>query len=179
MKHIQLFSFLVLILLSSCQQKGNSAKEINAADSFMPMQIGNRWSMADHSYTEIQDTLRIDDKLYYKFYSLVGGDAVDIKYLRIDENNQLLESYPDSPKTIYTHAKFDANVKDEFYTLGDKSENDYKVTLIEKTDTKRTFEFDPVYSPILKGNTHRVSYVKGIGLDEAWKTIKIDGKEIR
>lgn len=177
MKRIHLFSFLLLIVISSCQQKNNT--QALAADSFMPMQIGNRWMMGDHSYTEIQDTLRIDDKLYYKFYSLIGGDAVDVKYMRLNDQNELLEAYPDDPKMIYTHAKFNANVNDEFYTLGDKSVNDYKVKLVEKTDAKRTYEFDPVYSPNLKGNTHKISYIKGTGLDEAWKSVKIDGKVIK
>jgi hypothetical protein len=179
MKNAQLLSFLIMILFASCQQKVVTTKEIGAADSFMPMQIGNSWRMGDHSYTEIQDTMRIDNKLYYKFYSLVGGDATDVKYMRIDENNDLLEAYPDQPKLIYTHAKFNAKVNDEFYTIGDKSQNDYKVKVVEKTDKKMTFEFDMVYHPNLKGSTHKVSYIKGSGLDENWKSIKIDGKVIK
>lgn len=179
MKNIPLLSFFILIIFSSCQPKVMTTKELTAAESFMPMQIGNSWKMGDHTYTEIQDTLRIDNKLYYKFYSLVGGDATDIKYLRMDENNELLESYPDQPKKVYTHAKFNAKVNDEFYTLGDKSQNDYKVKVTEKTDKKMTFEFDMVYHPNLKGNTHKVSYIKGSGLDEDWKSIKIDGKVIK
>lgn len=179
MKNAHLLSFLIMILFASCQQKVVTTKEIAAADSFMPMQIGNSWRMGDHSYTEIQDTMRIDSKLYYKFYSLVGGDATEVKYMRIDENNDLLEAYPDQPKLIYTHAKFNAKVNDEFYTIGDKSQNDYKVKVVEKTDKKMTFEFDMVYHPNLKGSTHKVSYIKGSGLDEDWKSIKIDGKVIK
>lgn len=179
MKTIQLFSFFILLIFSSCQP-GVTTTKLSATDgSFMPMKIGNSWKMGAHSYTEIQDTLRIGNKLYYKFYSLVGGDATDVKYLRLDENNELLESYPDQPGKIYTHAKFNAKVNDEFYTLGDKSVNDYKVKVTEKTGNKMTFEFEMVYHPNLKGSTHKVSYIKGIGLDENWKNITIDGKVVK
>lgn len=179
MKTIQLLSFFLLLAFSSCQQKAMIAKEPLASDSFMPMQIGNSWKMGDHSYTEIQDTLSINKKLYYKFYSLVGGDAIDTKYLRVNENNELLEAYPDQPNKIYTHAKFNAKLNEEFYTLGDQSVNDYKVKVTEKTDRRMTFEFDMVYHPNLKGSTHKVSYIKGLGLDENWKSITIDGKVIK
>lgn len=175
MKRIHLFFLLVLIVAASCKKK-NPAEELPPADSFMPMQIGNIWKMADHTYTEIQGTEMIDHKLYYKFYSKVGNDVINVQYLRLDKNNQLLESYPNDPKAVYTHAKFNANLNDVFYTIGDKSVNDSKVKLVEKTATQRTFEFDPVYG---KGNPYRVSYVKGIGLDQDWKIIEINGQKIR
>lgn len=179
MKTIQLLSFLIFITLSSCQPKLSTKEIADATDSFMPMQIGNSWKMAEHTYTLIQDTLRIDKKLYYKFYSLIGGDAVDVKYLRLDENNQLLEAYPDQPGKIYTHAKFDLKVNEEFYTLGDGSENDYKVKVSEKTPEKITFEFSMLNHPKLKESPHKVSYIKGLGLDEKWKSIVLGGKVIK
>ncbi len=179
MKTHSLMYLLIILVIPSCKVKKTAAPPVAATDSFMPMQIGNRWSHGAHSYTEIRDTVRIDKKLYYKFYSLIGGDAVSTKYLRIDENNQLLEAFPDQPGMIYLHAKFNASVNDEFYTLNDKSTNDYKVKLVEKTADKRTFEFDMVNQPNLKGDTHKVSYLKGIGLDDDWENIKIDGKVIK
>ncbi|QNK61590.1 hypothetical protein H7F33_13610 [Pedobacter sp. PAMC26386] len=159
--------------------KKSIIKQTAASDSFMPMQIGNKWSHGAHSYTEIQDTVRINKKLYYKFYSLVGGDATSTKYLRIDEKNQLLEAFPDQPGMTYVHAQFNANVNDKFYTLNDKSTNDYEVKLVEKTGDRRTFEFDMVNHPNLKGSTFKVSYLKGVGLDDGWQNIKIDGKIIK
>lgn len=179
MKPIQLLSFFILTTLASCQPKLATKEKSDAADSFMPMQIGNSWKMAEHTYTEIPDTLRIDNKLYYKFYSLIGGDAVDIKYLRLDENNQLLEAYPDQPGKIYTHAKFNLKVNDEFYTLGDGSVNDYKVKVTEKTPEKVTFEFSMQNHPNLKGSSHKVSYIKGLGLNEKWKSIILGGKVVK
>lgn len=179
MKNIQRLSLLVMVIISSCQQKAASTKEIPAKDSFLPMQIGNKWSNDAQNYTEIQDTLRIDKNLYYKFYSLIGGDATAIKYLRIDENNQLLEAFPNDPGHVYLHAKFNANVNDVFYTLNDKTENDYQVKLIEKTDDKRTFELDMVYHPNLKGDKQRITYIKGLGQDDNWKNIRINGVEVR
>lgn len=179
MKTSYLMYLLIILAIPSCKMKKAAVQHVAAADSFMPMQIGNRWAHSASSYTEIKDTVRIDKKLYYKFYSLVGGDATDIKYLRIDEQNQLLESYPDQPGVVYTHAKFNANVNDVFFTLNDKSTNDYQVKLVEKTADRRTFEFDMANQPNLKGSTHRVSYLKGVGLDDGWKNIKVNGKIIK
>ncbi|MBB6272360.1 hypothetical protein HDF26_002817 [Pedobacter cryoconitis] len=179
MKTSYLMYLIVILTIPACKMKKTAMQPLAAADSFMPMQIGNKWSHGAHSYTEIQDTVRIGKQLYYKFYSLVGGDASDTKYLRIDENNQLLESYPDQPNVVYVHAKFNASLNDVFFTLNDKSTNDYQVKLVKKTPDRRTFEFDMVYHPNLKGSTHQVSYVKGIGLDDGWTSIKINGKIIK
>ena len=178
MKSIHLILLVAVVISSSCQQKLTKTKGLNS-DSFMPMQIGNSWKMGDQNYTEIQDTVRIGNKTYFKFYSLVGGDAVDIKYLRIDENNALLEAYPDQPGKIYTHAKFNSKINDEFFTLGDQSENDYKVKVTEKSENRMTFEFDMVHHPKLKGSTHQVTYIKGKGLDEKWQNITINNEIIK
>ncbi|MNL06390.1 hypothetical protein D3C87_1270240 [compost metagenome] len=151
----------------------------DATNSFLPLQIGNYWKIDAQNYTEIQDTIRIDGKLYYKFYSLVGGDAVSTAYLRIDENGKLKESWPDATDKEYTRAQFNSNVGDSFYTLNDTTTNDYKVTVVEKTDEKITFSFDMVNHDNLKGKPHQVTYIKGIGLDDNWKSIKIDGKIIK
>lgn len=179
MKTSSLMYLLIVLVIPSCKMKKTALQPVSAMDSFMPMQIGNKWSHGANSYTEIQDTVRIGKQLYYKFYSLVGGDATDTKYLRTDEKNQLVESYPDQPGVVYVHAKFNANVNDVFFTLNDKSTNDYQVKLIEKTADKRTFEFDMVNHPNLKGSKHKVSYLKGIGLDDNWTSIKINGKIIK
>lgn len=149
------------------------------SQSFLPMQIGNYWKIDAQNFTEIQDTMRIDGKLYYKFYSLIGGDAVTTAYLRIDENNQLKESWPEATGKEYTRAKFNSKVGDSFFTLNDQTTNDYKVTVVEKTDEKLTFSFDMVYHENMKGQPHQASYIKGIGLEDNWKSIKIDGKIIK
>ena len=168
---------IVLAALSSCMNNNKSATP-SAEESFLPMQIGNLWKMGDQNYTTIQDTLKIDGELYFKFYSLVGGDAVDVKYLRINGANELLEAYLDQPKKTYTHARFNDKVGDEFFTLGDHSTNDYKVKVIEKTAERMTFEFEMVYQKNLKGSKHTISYVKGTGFDGDWKQLIINGKNI-
>ena len=170
---------LVILAFSSCKVKKQGTPQIAAADSFLPMQIGNRWAHGTHTYTEIRDTVRINKQLYYKFYSLIGGDATSTKYMRIDENNQLLEAFPDQPGMIYLHAKFNAPLNDVFNTLNDKSTNDYQVKLVEKTADTRTFEFDMVNQSNLKGSTFKVSYIKGQGLDDGWDSIRINGKVIK
>lgn len=176
MKRNILQLLLLPLLLASC--KTPQVKN-NDNQSFLPMQIGNYWKMDAQNYTEIQDTMRIDGKLYYKFYSLIGGDAVSTTYLRIDENNQLLESWPESKSKEYVRAKFNSNTGDSFFTLSDHSANDYKVTVTEKSDDKITFSFDMIYHENLGGSPHTVTYLKGLGLQDDWKSIKIDGKIVK
>lgn len=166
------------ILLVSCAIKIKNSSE-NTSESFMPMQIGNYWKVDAQNYTEIKDTLRIDGNLYYKFYSLVGGDAVSEVFLRIDENKQLVESWPSSEGKEYVRAQFGGKLNDSFFTLNDKSVNDYKVTIVEKSDRKMTFSFDMIYHENLKGQPHLETYIKGQGLDGSWNEIKIDGKIIK
>ncbi|MFD2585092.1 hypothetical protein ACFSR6_21520 [Pedobacter vanadiisoli] len=174
MKKISTSLILVLagLFMLSCQK---NKKQNLSADSFLPMQIGNLWYMNDQSYTEIKDTVRINKKLFYKFYSLVGGDAGSVFYLRIDEQNRLVESYPDSPDKIYIRADFNAKIGDKFFTTGAKDENDNEVTVVQKSDNEITFSFDPVYHPNLKGHPYEVKYIKGKGWAEKYQKIKIDG----
>ena len=166
-----------LLIVSCTMQDKNQNK--NASESFMPMQIGNYWKVDAQNYTEIKDTLGIDGKLYYEFYSLVGGDAVSKVFLRIDENKQLVESWPSSEGKIYVRAQFDGKLNDNFFTLNDKPTNDYKVTIVEKSDRKMTFSFDMIYHDNLKGQPHQETYIKGQGFDGNWNEIKIDGKIIK
>ena len=179
MKLSALSLLFLSLLFIACKKDGNEDPKLNASDSFLPMQIGNYWRMNAENYTEIQDTVRISKKLYYKFYSLVGGDAIAVSYLRIDKDNQLWESWPSSDGKEYLRAKFNANVNDTFFTLNDQTVNDYKVKMIQKTDDKRSFEFDMVYHPNLAGHPHTVTYIKGLGFPGAWNGLKIDGKVIK
>ena len=117
----------------------------------------------------------INKKLYYKFYSLIGGDATSTTYLRIDEQNRLVESYPDDPSKIYVHADFNAKLGDKFFTTGSKDDNDNEVTVVQKSDTEMTFSFDAIYHPNLKGHPHEVKYFKGRGWTEGYKKVKING----
>jgi len=163
---------LISLAILSCQEN----RALNrAADSFLPMQIGNLWYMNAQSYTEIRDTVRINKELFYKFYSLVGGDAVNIVYLRIDGQNKLIEGYPDSPLKTYTRADFNAKIGDKFFTTGEKDENDNEVTVVQKSDAEMTFSFDPVYHPNLKGHPSEVKYIRSKGWAEKYQKIKIDG----
>ncbi|MFF5382278.1 hypothetical protein [Pedobacter suwonensis] len=165
------YIFISLIILS-CQT--NKEQQL-AADSYLPMQIGNLWYMNAQSYTEIQDTVRINNKLFYKFYSLVGGDAVSTVYLRIDEHNRLIEGYPYSPLKTYTRADFSAKKGDKFFTTGEKDENDNEVTVVQKSDQEITFSFDPIYHPNLKGHPTQVKYIKGKGWADQYQKLKING----
>lgn len=167
-----LILILVILVILSCHKK---KVENAAADSFLPMQIGNLWYMNAQSYTEIKDTVRINKKLFYQFYSLVGGDASSTIYMRIDERNRLVEGYPNSPAKTYIHADFNAKIGEKFFTTGEKDENDNEVTVVQKSDQEMTFSFDPIYHPNLKGHPSEIKYIKGKGLAEKYQKIKIDG----
>lgn len=146
------------------------------AGSFLPMHIGNFWMLGTNSYIKITDTARINNKLYYQFSCLTGGDAFSTKYLRIDENNQLWESYPSQPGKEYLHAKFNAGQNEVFYTLNDQSWNDYKVVMSGKTDSTREFSFDMVYHPNMKGGISIRKYRRGYGwCDDTWDSVRING----
>lgn len=176
MKYFTIMAVIAAFTLSSCEEDLNQLQKETGSESFMPLHIGNYWRMNDLSYTEVQDTVRIGGELYYKLFSLVGGDAVMEEYLRIDANENLISSSPEHPDRQYIKAKFNANVADTFQTLGDETVNDYKVTVVEKTDSKMTFSFDMIYHPNFKGRPHTVTYLKGLGLDDSWKEIRINGK---
>lgn len=165
----------LLMLFSSCKKDGNQADDAN---SFLPMQVGNYWGTANrqNSYTEIQETVEINGKTYYKFYSLVGGDAISIVYLRIDEQNRLVESYPNYPSEIYVRADFNAKVGDVFYTLDDQTVNDYKVVVRSKTKNEMSFDYDMVYHPNLKGQIRTDTYIRGRGWSSNFEKIIINGK---
>lgn len=179
MKPSILKALILPLFLTACTMQSKKDSNAQASTSFLPMQIGNYWKNDAQNYTEIQDTTRIDGKLYYKFYSLVGGDAVSTTYLRIDKDNQLLESWPSAEGKEYLRAKFNGNVNDTFFTLNDKTVNDNKVTLTEKSDKKITFSYDMVYQPNLKGHPNTVSYIKGQGFEGNWKGLKINGVIIK
>jgi len=169
--------FLPLFFAACTTSSKNT--NVEAPKSFLPMQIGNYWKNDPQNYTEILDTVKINGETYYKFYSLVGGDAISISYLRIDKENQLWESSPSEPNFKYLKARFNGKVNDTFFTLNDKSVNDNKVTIIEKTDKKMTFSYDMVHHPNLKGQPNAVSYIKGQGFEGNWKGLKINGVIIK
>lgn len=179
MKKAILQSLLFPLSFVACTLHNKKNNDYDASQSFLPMQIGNYWKVDAQNYTEIQDTLRIDGKLYFKFYSLIGGDAVSTTYLRIDKDNQLLESWPSAAGKEYLRAQFNGKVNDTFFTLNDKTVNDNKVTIIAKSDKKMTFSYDTVYHPNLKGHPNTISYLKGQGLEDNWNTIKINGVIIK
>lgn len=173
MKVRLILAVLLAGFVASCDKIENPIKK-TASDSFMPLQIGNYWRMNEQNYTEIRDTVRIKGDLYYKFFSLVGGDVFNEQYFRINANQDLIESSLRYPDYKFIKAKFNAKVGDTFQALGDQSYNDYKITVIEKSDTKMTFSYDMIYHPNLQGHPHTLTFIKGFGWNDSWKTIRIN-----
>lgn len=166
--------FLTLLFLVSCSSD-DDVTEPQA--SFLPMSIGNYWKHDFDTFTEITDTLRIQGNLYYKF----DGQDYDYgwtRYLRIDENAQLIESHPLTPDKQYIIAKFNAEVGTEWWT-DQNGQYPKKRTLVIKNDDRRViyqqsyrnWDIDP--SPRLIGYSV-TEYFAGIG----WKSpeVSIDGE---
>jgi hypothetical protein len=162
---------LLFLAFTSCKK----SDPISPSESFLPLQIGNYWRMDAETYIEITGTVQLNGKQFYKTFSLTGGDVLGELCYRIDEHQNLIESHERHPDYNFIVAKFNAKVGDSFQALGDKSVNDYKITVVEKTPTKMSFSYDMIYHPNLKGHPHVRSFVKGIGWD-GWKIVKIGEK---
>lgn len=183
MKCRHVLSLALIVFVVACKKTNNignneliaAGKPITTSTSFFPLQIGNYWYIDANDYTEIQDTLRIQGKLYYKFYSLVGGDAGSTNYLRLDENLQVVEAYPAYPNFYYIHAKFNANVNDTFYPIGNGSVNDHLMKVAYKSGYKMVFLVDVYNNNFASAQSFSDTYLKGIGLDDKYTRIKIDG----
>jgi hypothetical protein len=170
---ITLFLTIFILCLTSCE-KDDDQESNYAIGLYLPMKLGNYWKINNSNYKEIIDTVRINGDLFYKFYELTGGDAFTNRYLRIDENGNLIEKYPKYPETTYTHAKFNSKVGEKFWTLGDRSVNDCLVVNTYKKEGIIKFEFDPVNHSKLKGSKNIESYKIGLGFVGNWKEVKID-----
>ncbi len=169
--YLKLFSFGIIIFLVSCNQSDDNT--INPTNSsYLPMKIGNYWKTNDNNITRITDTVRIQGNLYYEFNSLIGGDVISKQYLRIDENQNLIESFPENPNISYIQAKFNEPVGSTFWTINDQSVNDFKVSVLNKEESTITFEFERIYHTTAN-DKHTVSYRKGLGWNN-YKEIKID-----
>lgn len=171
-KYLKITSLGIFIFLLNCFEPYDNNIANPSNDSFLPMTIGNYWKNNEENFTKIIDTLRIQGDLYYKFYSLIGGDGINTQYLRIDDNLNLIETYPDNPDSKYIHAKFNAQLGSTFWTMDNQSVNDFKAKMIEKEESSRAFEFQRVYHPDAK-DKHIVKYIKGRGWG-GFKEIKID-----
>lgn len=176
MKYSLIFIIPAVFLISSCKKKDPEKPVETASQSFLPLQIGNYWQTNEENYIKIVDTVRISGELFYKASYLTGGDVFGDLYYRIDENQNLIEGSIKNPGYRYIVAKFSAGAGDSFQTLGDQSNNDYKVTVIEKTDTKMSFSYNMIYNPYLKDHPHIRSFIKGLGWADNWKHVKIDDR---
>jgi len=159
---------ILLILLISpfgCEIDEDQVTNEFLSDSFYPMNIGNYWKVNKDNYTEIVDTISIEGDLFYEFNTLIGGKDRYKKYLRIDENNNLIGKHPDDTTgKVTTYAQFNSSTGDTFYTRNDTSVSDCQVVVIYKTDDTIKFEFDRIYHPDLKGSKFIRAYKKGFGL---------------
>ena len=178
LKNSLLLLFFVSTIFLSCK-KDLGVIQPKPVDSFLPMQVGNLWYANKENYTEIQDSTLINGKLFYKFFSLIGGDGISISYLRIDEQGKLIASDPKYPDLRFIRADFNAKVGDVFFTMGSGTDTDQQVTVTEKTDSEMRFSFDSIYHPNLKGHPFVVSYIKGQGFPGTWTKLRINGVQIK
>jgi hypothetical protein len=171
--------FVITTLLSFTGCEDNEiVKSIDSyqyhSDSFFPMAIGNYWRANDQNYTEITNAILIQGVLYYEVHSIIGGDVSLTEYLRIDNENNLIMSYPNASSN-YVRAKFNSSIGDTFFTLNDSSWNDLKVTTISKSEDTMEFEYQMVYHPNLSASKSSMIYKKGLGPVAKWREVRIDG----
>jgi hypothetical protein len=141
------------------------------------MSIGNYWKHDDENFTEITDTLRIQGDLYFKFESIIGGDGYSQHYLRITDNQNLIEVNPDVPDFKIIVAKFSIPLNDIFWSLNNQSTNDQKITLIKKEDNLRTYEcLNFSFPDVIKYYT---SYTRGLGWNHYPGILEINYKQIK
>ena len=158
----------ILAELTPTQEDATPADSTLA--SFLPMHVGNRWEVNEQNYTEIQDTLRINEELFYYFFALVGGDMVVRQYLRIDEEDRLIERFPDDPDFRYLHADFRAAVGDTFSTIGDDSRNNFIVAVTIKTDSTMTFNYQNKQDDYVR---FQRTFVRGLGYQEDYQVVEL------
>jgi len=170
-----LFVFCCILAGYGCKKENPLVSKTPSVDSFLPMQVGNLWYSNKENYTEIKDSVLIGGQLFYKFFSLIGGDATATSYMRIDERGRLIVSDPNKPSFIAVRADFNAKVGDKFFTIGDGTDIDNEVTMVQKSDSEITFSFDAIYHPNLKGHPYQVKYIKGQGFPGNWAKLKING----
>jgi len=179
MKYKFLIFGTLIVLLNACKKSaivnpGDKVIPITTSTSFYPMQIGNYWKTDAQNYMEIQDTVRINGKLYYKFHYATGGDVIGLEYLRIDENQYLVEANPNDTSLNY-QANFGANVNDTFHSLNIQNINNHLIKVTYKSATKMTFQIDVFNNNFASAQTIANTYYKGIGPDGNYTTIKING----
>lgn len=169
---------IIIGLINSCylhcsksRKVNNHNFPINTQNEYLPLQIGNYWKIDDNNYRKIIDTVYIENKKYYKFSIITGGDVESIRYLRINKSNMLLEAFPNKPGYIYTEAQFNKQKGEIFFTSHDTCVNNKKVTVINKNNSIIRFRYD-LLAP--NNGSYTVTYKKGIGWCDNYKQIKIN-----
>lgn len=174
---ISLILFILLISPIGCTKDEDGDTNDFNSDSFYPMSIGNYWKMNDENFTKIVDTLRIQGNLFYKFYSLIGGDMTGTEYFRIDDENNLIGGSISNPEHKSTHAKFNSSVEDTFYLLNDILLSPYRIVMTFKNDDTIKFEWETINHPNLHSKFTK-TYKRGFGLVGNWKEVCINNKVI-
>ena len=173
MKYLTIIFFcLITFAVIGCRKDDATIIDVDSDNSYLPMQVGNYWRINDENYIIITGTKMIDKELFYEFSSRVGGDAFGKRYYRIDENNNLIEKYPDHPGESYTHAKFNMGMNESFWTTGKKDVNDLNVRILKKDGDQITFEYTWEYHINLKGSKTTRTFQKGLGY-LGYKEVKI------
>jgi len=173
---ISVILFILLMCPVACT-KNDDADTNNISGSFYRMSIGNYWKINEANYTKIVDTVKIGSNLFYKFYSLIGGDGIAIEYLRIDEENNLIGGLPDDPQWKSLHAKFNSIVGDTFYRLNDPLLSDYRIVTTFKNNDTIKFEWERINHPYMHNKSTK-AYKRGFGLLGNWKEVNINNELI-
>lgn len=170
MKHniLIVLALLFIVSFSSCESDNEESSEEN----WMPLEIGNYWKKGEYVRSEVVDTVRIDGDLFYKIDMRLSLDELGTMYLRIDENQNLIEKFPNNLGYQSLRAKFDIELGDTFYQNDNNPGSDFLGTLMERTDSIMTFRFQRVNHPTLT-DEHTDVYINGLGWWYDWDEVKI------
>ncbi|UKJ06513.1 hypothetical protein [Solitalea lacus] len=176
MKKLIYTAFIVLFAIAgvACKKKDSPAPAIDKNLGFFPLQVGNYWRINSDNYAEIKEKKILNGKEYFHYQALVGGDAFDNAYYRID-GNKLIQGYnfyTDVPEVLI--ADFNEALDEVFYATTILSNpNNIKITVIEKSEDTMKFKYEESVSG--KPNIYFRTFRKGVGLDEKYDEIKING----
>jgi hypothetical protein len=178
--------FLFIYSFSGCQ---SDLTEPGYNESYMPMNIGNKWYYSSFTHStqpdpnnitetwEVIGTKNIEGKDFYvikRNYSIPSSANIDTMYFCY-ENNKLYQSSKNFESMSYTVsviADFNLAVNSKFSSRSDLV---YDVTVSSKTLNTISFFFD---APGAVDEEHSVSYLKGTGFYELFSAAWGVGKRL-
>lgn len=141
--------------------------KIDRSVGFMPLAVGNSWRGGAGLSFNIKDTVIFEGKKFYQFERNWASQGIHYYHLQND-NKLLLKKSKNSPEELF--ADFSKNLGDSFASLGNHSEEDEKITIIEKSENIMSFKHE---FPYTNNQPYIVTFEKGLGIKGNFYMINI------